>query len=253
MAAGRVEGKVALVTGASRGIGREIALTLAREGASVGVNHLPDAEQAALAATLVDEIRTLGPRAVALPADVTDAAAVRQAVRALVEAFGRVDVLVTNAGIIHRQPLVDVSEADWARVIAVNLTGTFNAIQAVLPHLIRQRSGKIVTVASELALIGRAGAAAYAASKAGVIGLTKSAARELSPLGINVNAVAPGPTDTDMLRLNPQFRDENKANVPLGRWGHPRDVARTVLFLASDDSDYYAGQVLSPNGGVVMM
>ena len=253
MAAGRVEGKVALVTGASRGIGREIALTLAREGASVGVNHLPDAEQAALAATLVDEIRTLGPRAVALPADVTDAAAVRQAVRALVEAFGRVDVLVTNAGIIHRQPLVDVSEADWARVIAVNLTGTFNAIQAVLPHLIRQRRGKIVTVASELALIGRAGAAAYAASKAGVIGLTKSAARELSPLGINVNAVAPGPTDTDMLRLNPQFRDENKANVPLGRWGHPRDVARTVLFLASDDSDYYAGQVLSPNGGVVMM
>lgn len=252
MGRGRADGKVALVTGASRGIGREIALTMAREGASVGVGHFPDSEHTALANEVVDQARQLGAKAVALPADVTDAAAVREAVRTLIEAFGRIDVLVTNAGIIHRRPLADVTEAEWDRVIAVNLKGTFNTIQAVLPHLLRQRSGKIVTVASELALVGRAGLAAYAASKAGVIGLTKCLARELAPLGINVNAVAPGPTDTDMLRSNPEFRDENKGNIPLRRWGHPRDIALTVLFLASEDSDYYAGQVLSPNGGVVM-
>ena len=252
MRPGRVEGKVALVTGGSRGIGREIALTLAREGAAVGVNHVPDAEQTRLAADVVEEARRLGAKAVALPADVANAGEVRATVGTLVDTLGQIDVLVTNAGIAHRGPLVDITEADWDRVIAVNLKGTFNAIHAVLPHLVRQRSGKIVTIASELALIGRAGMAAYAASKAAVIGLTKSLARELSPVGINVNAVAPGPTDTDMLRSNPEFRDENKANVPLRRWGHPRDIAQTVLFLASRDSDYYAGQVLSPNGGVVM-
>jgi 3-oxoacyl-[acyl-carrier protein] reductase len=247
-----VEGKIALVTGASRGIGREVALTLAREGASVGINHFPDPEQTALARKVLDQVRQLGAKAVALPADVSDAAAVGGAVATLIAALGRIDVLVTNAGIVHRRPLIDVTEAEWDLVIAVNLKGTFNAIQAVLPHLLRQRSGKIVTVASELALVGRAGLAAYAASKAGVIGLTKSLARELAPHGINVNAVAPGPTDTDMLRSNPEFRDENRANIPLGRWGHPRDIALTVLFLASGESDYYAGQVLSPNGGVVM-
>jgi len=170
----------------------------------------------------------------------------------MLDSLGGVDIVVTNAGIIHRAPLIDVTEADWDRVLDVNLKGTFNAIHACLPHLLRQKRGKIVTIASELALIGRAGAVSYAASKAGVIGLTKSLARELSPLGIHVNAVAPGPTDTDMLRSNPEFRDENKATVPLRRWGHPRDIAQAVLFLASDDSDYFAGQVLSPNGGVVM-
>ncbi len=252
MGRGRVDGKVTLVTGASRGIGREIALTLAREGASVGVNYFPDPEQTALANEVVDQVRQFGGKAIALPADVTDAPAVRAAVTMLIETLGRIDVLVTNAGIVHRRPLVDVTEAEWDRVVAVNLKGTFNAIHAALPYLMRQRSGKIVTIASELALVGRAGLAAYAASKAGVIGLTKSLARELAPLGINVNAVAPGPTDTDMLRSNPEFRDENKANIPLRRWGHPRDIALTVLFLASDDGDYYAGQVLSPNGGVVM-
>ena len=252
MGARRVEGKVAMITGGSRGIGREIVLTLAREGAAVGVSHFPDQAETGRARTLVDELSALEARAIALPADVTDAAAMREAGRRLVETLGRVDIVVTNAGVIDRRPFVDVTEADWSRVIDVNLTGTFNAIQAVLPYLLRQGHGKIVTVASELALIGRAGAAAYAASKAGVIGLTKSLARELSPLGIHVNAVAPGPVDTDMLRSNPEFRYENRLNVPLRRWGNPRDIALTVLFLASADSDFYAGQVLSPNGGVVM-
>ena len=252
MSRGRVEGKVALVTGASRGIGREIALTLAREGAAVGVNHLPDPEQAALAGAVVEEVTQAGGKATALPADVADHGAVRDAVARLLGAFGRIDILVTNAGIAHRGRLVELTEADWDRVIAVNLKGTFNAIHAVLPHMIERKSGKIITIASELAFLGRAGMPHYAASKAGVIGLTKSVAREVSPLGINVNAVAPGPVDTDLLRSNPEFRYENKENIPLRRWGHPRDVAASVLFLASDESAYYAGQVLGPNGGVVM-
>ena len=252
MAAGRVAGKVALVTGASRGIGREIALTLAREGADVGVGHFPDAREAAGAEEVVEACRALGRHAVALPGDVADAATMRAAVAALVAARGRLDVVVTNAGIVHRQPVADVAEADWDRVIGVNLKGTFNTVQAALPHLTRQGSGKVITVASELALVGRAGLAAYAASKAGVIGFTKCLARELAPLGIQANVVAPGPTDTEMLRNNPLFRDENKANIPAGRWGQPRDIALAVLFLASADSDYFVGQVLSPNGGVVM-
>ena len=252
MDGGRVSGKVALVTGASRGIGREIVLTLAREGAAVGVNHLPDPEQTALAAAVVEEVRQFGGQAMALPADVTDAPAVRDAVARMLATFARVDILVTNAGIAHRRRLIDLAEADWDRVLAVNLKGTFNAIQAVLPHMVDRKSGKIVTIASELALLGRAGMAHYAASKAAVVALTKSLAREVSPLGINVNSVAPGPTDTDMLRSNPEFRDENRENVPLRRWGHPRDIALSVLFLASDESAYYAGQVLGPNGGVVM-
>jgi len=252
MSRGRVDGRVALVTGASRGIGREIALTLAREGAAVGVNHFPDPEQAALAAAVVEEVTQAGGKATALPADVADHGAVRDAVASLLGAFGRIDILVTNAGIAHRGRLVELTEADWDRVIAVNLKGTFNAIHAVLPHMIERKSGKIITIASELAFLGRAGMPHYAASKAGVIGLTKSVAREVSPLGINVNAVAPGPVDTDLLRSNPEFRYENKENIPLRRWGHPRDIAASVLFLASEESAYYAGQVLGPNGGVVM-
>jgi 3-oxoacyl-[acyl-carrier protein] reductase len=252
MSRGRVDGKIALVTGASRGIGREIALTLAREGAAVGVNHLPDPEQAALAGAVVEEVTQAGGKATALPADVADHGAVRDAVASLLGAFGRIDILVTNAGIAHRGRLVELTEADWDRVIAVNLKGTFNAIHAVLPHMIERKSGKIITIASELAFLGRAGMPHYAASKAGVIGLTKSVAREVSPLGINVNAVAPGPVDTDLLRSNPEFRYENQEHIPLRRWGHPRDIAASVLFLASEESAYYAGQVLGPNGGVVM-
>lgn len=252
MSRGRVDGKIALVTGASRGIGREIALTLAREGAAVGVNHFPDPEQTALAGAVVEEVTQAGGKATALPADVADHGAVRDAVASLLGAFGRIDILVTNAGIAHRGRLVELTEADWDRVIAVNLKGTFNAIHAVLPHMIERKSGKIITIASELAFLGRAGMPHYAASKAGVIGLTKSVAREVSPLGINVNAVAPGPVDTDLLRSNPEFRYENKEHIPLRRWGHPRDIAASVLFLASEESAYYAGQVLGPNGGVVM-
>lgn len=248
----RVAGKSALVTGATRGIGRQIALTLAREGASIGVNHLSSREETKRANQLTDEIKRLGQQGIALEGDVSDAATVRRVLDTFVKAFGHIDILVTNAGVIHRELLIDVTEEVWDRIIAVNLKGTFNALHAAIPHFVRRGRGKIVTIASELALVGRAGLAAYAASKAGVIALTKSAARELAPFGVNVNAVAPGPIDTEMLRINPEFRDENRFNVPLGRWGTPEDVALTVLFLSSDDSNYYTGQVLSPNGGVVM-
>jgi 3-oxoacyl-[acyl-carrier protein] reductase len=253
MADKALHGKVALVTGASRGIGREIALTLAREGARVGVNCLPDATQETLARAVVEEAERGGAAALVLPADVTDGRAVREAVARLVDAYGRLDVVVTNAGISHRARVVDLAEADWDRVLAVNLKGAFNAIQAALPYMERQRSGTIVTIASELALAGRAGSAHYCASKAGVIAFTKALAREVAPLGITANAVAPGPTDTDMLRANPkEFRDEVRDTIPLGRWGAPRDVALTVLFLASEGGTYYTGQVLSPNGGTVI-
>lgn len=250
---GRLPGQVALVTGASRGIGREIALTLAREGAAVGVNHPPDPEEERRAAAVVQDAVAAGGRAVALPADVTEAGAVHGAVARLVQAFGRLDIVVTSAGISHHRPLLDMTEAEWDRVIAVNLKGTFNAVHAALPHMARQRAGKIVTIASELGLVGRAEMTHYCASKGAVIALTKALAREVAPLGINVNAVAPGPTDTDMLRANPaEYRDDVRDTIPLRRWGQPRDVARTVLFLVSEDGGYYAGQVLSPNGGVVM-
>jgi len=256
MGRGRVEGKAALVTGASRGIGREIALTLAREGAAVGVNHLPDPEQAALASEVVDQVRQLGGKAVALPADVVDGLAMRGAVTTLIQTLGGIDVVVTNAGIIHRGPLVDVTEADWDRVVAVNLKGTFNAIHASLPHLVRQRRGKIVTIASELALIGRAGAAAYAASKAGVIGLTKSLALEFGPKGITVNAVPPGFIDTPMLRASESRGEFGEGGVdgaiartPVRRAGLPEDVAAAVSFLCLDEAGYITGQIIGINGG----
>jgi 3-oxoacyl-[acyl-carrier protein] reductase len=249
----RLSGQVALVTGASRGIGRAVALSLAREGASVGVNHPPDAREAGLAAQVVETARAAGVRALAVAADVADTGATAAAVGRVVEAFGRIDILVTSAGISHHRAVAEMTEAEWDRVIAVNLKGTFNAVRAVVPHMIRRRSGRIVTIASELGLVGRADMVHYCASKGGVIALTKALAREMAPHGVRVNSVAPGPTETDMLKANPdEYRDEVKLRIPLGRWGQPEDVARTVLFLVSEDGAYYAGQVLSPNGGVVM-
>jgi 3-oxoacyl-[acyl-carrier protein] reductase len=250
---GRLSGQVALVTGASRGIGQEVALTLAREGASVGVNHPPDARQAELAAQVVEAARATGAAALAVAADVADTRAVAAAVERVVEAFGRIDIVVTSAGISHHRAVAEMTEAEWDRVIDVNLKGTFNAVRAAVPHMLRQGRGRIVTVASELGLIGRAEMVHYCASKGGVIALTKALAREMAPHGIRVNAVAPGPIETDMLKANPEeYRDEVKLTIPLRRWGQPEDVARTVLFLVSEDGAYYAGQVLSPNGGVVM-
>jgi NAD(P)-dependent dehydrogenase (short-subunit alcohol dehydrogenase family) len=149
--------------------------------------------------------------------------------------------------------VVDMTEAEWDRVIGVNLKGTFNAVKGVAPRMLRQGSGRTVTIASELGFVGRAEMAHYFASKGGVIAMTKALAREMAPHGINVNAVAPGPTETEMLKANPdEYRDDVKVQIPLRRWGQPRDVALTVLFLVSEGGAYFAGQILSPNGGIVM-
>ncbi len=253
MEAAELVGKVALVTGASRGIGREVALTLAREGARVAVNHPPGPREAGLAAAVVETASAAGAPAMAIAADVADTAAVQAAVGCVASAFGRIDILVTSAGIAHHRAVVDMTEAEWDRVIGVNLKGTFNAVKAVAPHMIRQGSGRIVTIASELGFVGRAEMAHYCASKGGVIAMTKALAREMAPHGINVNAVAPGPTETEMLKANPdEYRDDVKVQIPLRRWGQPRDVALTVLFLVSEGGAYFAGQILSPNGGIVM-
>jgi 3-oxoacyl-[acyl-carrier protein] reductase len=202
---------------------------------------------------VVAAAKAAGAGALAVAADVADTAATAAAVERVVAAFGRIDILVTSAGIAHHRLIADMTEAEWDRVIAVNLKGTFNAVKAAVPHMIRQKSGRIVTVASELGLIGRATMVHYCASKGGVIALTKALAREMAPHGINVNSVAPGPTETDMLKANPEeYRDDVKTQIPLGRWGQPADIARTVLFLVSEGGAYFAGQVLSPNGGVVM-
>ena len=244
--------RVAVVTGATRGIGREIALVLAGCGAAVGLNHLPGAEESALAGDVIREIEAAGGKAEGLPFDVAAFGVAQKCVSDYATERGRLDIVVTNAGVSGRRHLVEMTEAEWDRVLSVNLKGTFNVIRAALPFMLKRGHGKIVTIASELGLVGRAESAHYCASKAGVIALTKSLAKEVGPLGINVNCIAPGPTVTDMLRRSPEFTDEVKDGIPLRRWGQPRDIAAAVLFLVSDESSYFAGQVLSPNGGFVM-
>lgn len=248
---GRLEDQVAVVTGGSQGIGREVALTLAREGAAIAIIHLDDPPHPDRAARVVSEIEAIGGRAIALSADVADRQTVDAAVAAVMARFGRVDIAVTAAGIPSRAPLLELEGETWDKVIAVNLTGTFNVIHAVAPHMAAAGSGKIVTVASQQWVTGR-GKPAYVASKAAVVGLTKSVAIELGPLGINVNCLAPGATETEMLSTAPGIDAEYIARLPLRRLGHPSDMANAVLFLVMEQSSYFAGQVLSPNGGLTM-
>ncbi len=242
-------GKKALVTGAARGIGRVIAETLAASGADVAFcdlksEWLTETEQA---------IRARGRQALALAADVSCQESVQQAVEAALKAFGRIDILVNNAGITRDGFLVRMTEADWDQVIAVNLKGTFLFTKAVSKGMMRQKAGVIVNLASIIGLIGNAGQCNYAASKAGVIALTKSAARELASRNIRVNAVAPGFIETKMTESLPEdIRNKMLAAIPMGRMGVPQDVANVVLFLASEASAYMTGQVLTVSGGMVM-
>lgn len=241
---------MALVTGASRGIGRATALLLGAEGAAVVVNHPDDAVGAR---EVVDEIRARGGMALDVRADVSDRRAVK-AMFALAEAeVGPVDVLVNNAGVSSHMAFVDLTEAEWDRIISVNLTGVFNCCKAAVPSMVERRSGKIINIASELGLVGGHNVVHYSASKGGLIALSKALARELAPSGVNVNIVAPGPTETDLLRSFPEeYNDHSRRQIPLGRWGRPEDVAYSVAFLASEEASFYAGWVLSPNGGTVM-
>ncbi|MBN2390087.1 MAG: 3-oxoacyl-[acyl-carrier-protein] reductase [Anaerolineae bacterium] len=245
-----LEGKKALVTGGSRGIGRAIAFELARLGADVAVNY---ARNAAAATQVVAEIETLGRSAVALPADVGDFDQATALVEAAIKALGRLDILVNNAGITRDTLLLRMQEADWDEVLRVNLKGVFNTSKAAVRSMVRQRAGRIINISSVSGLMGQVGQANYSAAKAGMIGLTKSMAREFAARGITVNAVAPGLISTDMTAaLDEELREQMRALIPLGRFGVAEDVAHVVAFLASDAAAYITGAVLPVDGGLSM-
>jgi 3-oxoacyl-[acyl-carrier protein] reductase len=243
-------GRVALVTGASSGIGRAISLAFARAGASVVINHLGQADQAT---ALRSSIEALGARAWVIEADVSVALDVARLVDHAVSACGAVDVLVNNAGILQEKPFLETTEADWDRMLATDLKSVFLMSQALLPGMLARQSGVIINIASDLGLLGRALYAPYCAAKAGVIGLTKSLAREFAP-HIRVNAIAPGPVNTAMVSLQSMSAESiaKELEIPLARFAEPEEIAHTALFLASDLSRFYCGQVLGPNGGSVM-
>jgi len=242
-----LHGRVAIVTGASRGIGRSIALELGRRGAVVVVADVLGEQAAGVAA----EIAAAGGEAEAAAVSVTDQPAVEGLVQGLVGARGRVDILVNNAGIARDQLLMRMKRSEWDLVLEVNLTGAFTCTQAVLRPMMRQRSGRIISISSVVGQMGNAGQANYAASKAGLIGFSRAIAREVASRNVTVNVVAPGLIDTDMTRALPESVQRDwLSKVPLGRFGAPEDVAAAVAFLASDDAAYITGQVLAVNGGM---
>jgi 3-oxoacyl-[acyl-carrier protein] reductase len=241
--------KVALVTGASRGIGAAIATRLASEGAVVAVNYYPGCEGDAQ--TVVDAIVAAGGRAAAFVGDVTDSESCAAVVDAVIEAFGKLDILINNAGITRDGLMVRMSDADWNAVISTNLSGVFYMTRAAAKPMMKARTGSIVNIASVVGIMGNAGQANYSAAKAGVIGLTKTTAREFSSRGIRCNAVAPGFIETDMTAKLPEaVREALKGQIALGRLGTADDVASAVTFLASDDAGYVTGQTLGIDGGM---
>lgn len=245
-----LEGKVALVTGAGRGIGREIALTLAEYGADVIVNYHGSREKAQ---EVVKQIEQMGRKAVAVQCSVADYEACGKMITDMLEAFGHIDILVNNAGITKDNLVIKMSEEDFDAVLDTNLKGTFNTIKHMYRPFLKQRAGRIINLSSVSGVLGNAGQANYAASKAGVIGLTKSVARELAARDITVNAVAPGYIDTDMTQaMTETAREATLAQIPLKRVGTPRDIAETVAFLASDRASYITGQVISVDGGMAI-
>ena len=245
-----LKNKVALVTGAGRGIGKEIAKTLASCGAFVIVNYNSSPEAAE---QTVKEIIKQGGMAAPVQCDVSDFDACGKMMEMIINNYGHMDILVNNAGITKDGLLMKMSEEDFDKVLDTNLKGTFHTIRAALRQMIRQRSGRIINMASVVGVSGNAGQANYAASKAGVIGLTKTAAREVACRGITVNAVAPGFIETDMTEVLPEkIKEASAAQIPLGKFGKAEDVANAVAFLASEDAGYITGQVLHVDGGMVM-
>lgn len=245
-----LDGKVALVTGASRGIGRAIALRLASEGAKVAINFAGNQKAAE---DVKSEIEANGGEAILVQANVADPAAVEAMFAKVVEAFGTVDILVNNAGITRDGLLLRMKDEDFEAVIDTNLKGVFYCTKAAAKLMMKKRSGRIVNMSSVVGLIGNAGQTNYAASKAGVLGFSKSAAKELAARGITVNMVAPGFIDTDMTAvLADKVKEAMVKEIPLRRMGRPEDVANAVLFLVSDCSSYITGQVINVDGGMVM-
>lgn len=245
-------GRVALVTGAGQGMGRVIAHVLAAHGAAVAVNDLnPDT-----AGATAGSIAEAGGTSVTVPGDVSSASQVRQMVEQARQ-LGPIGILVNNAAYMSMQRLIDLPEAEWDRVIDVDLKGPYLMSRAVLPDMLSQQWGRIVSTASEFGIVGGAGATHYSAAKAGVIGFTRALAHEVAAAGIRVNAIAPGYVDTPQLGVDAgyegktldQFKRDAAAHIPIGRLGLPRDIALTVLFLCLESGDYYTGQVLTPNGG----
>lgn len=248
---GRLSGKVALVTGGSRGIGRAIALRLAEEGADVSVNYRSDGSAAR---DTVRQLESAGVRAVAVQADVGVADDVQRMVSTTSESLGPIQILVNNAGISADMLTMRLSEEDWDRVLDTDLKGAFLVTKAILRPMIRQRWGRIINIASVVGFVGNAGQASYAAAKAGLIGFSKSVAREVATRNITVNVVAPGLIDTDMTdRLTDEIRTWMLDQVPMGKPGRAEDVASAVAFLASDDASYMTGQTLKVDGGMVML
>lgn len=245
----RLKDKVAIITGGARGIGREIALIFAREGARICVC---DVSEEAVAAAVKD-VESAGIEALGLKVDVTNSVQVEEMVGKVLDKFSKIDILINNAGITRDNLLLRMKEEDWDAVLNVNLKGTFNCTKAVSKVMIKQRSGKIVNVASIIGIMGNAGQANYAASKGGVISFTKSVAKELASRNINVNAIAPGFIKTDMTaKLSQEVVDVMLKMIPLGKLGAPLDVAKLALFLVSDDSAYITGEVIKVDGGMVM-
>ncbi|EJN0187267.1 TPA: 3-oxoacyl-[acyl-carrier-protein] reductase [Staphylococcus aureus] len=242
--------KSALVTGASRGIGRSIALQLAEEGYNVAVNYAGSKEKAE---AVVEEIKAKGVDSFAIQANVADADEVKAMIKEVVSQFGSLDVLVNNAGITRDNLLMRMKEQEWDDVIDTNLKGVFNCIQKATPQMLRQRSGAIINLSSVVGAVGNPGQANYVATKAGVIGLTKSAARELASRGITVNVVAPGFIVSDMTdALSDELKEQMLTQIPLARFGQDTDIANTVAFLASDKAKYITGQTIHVNGGMYM-
>ncbi|HJG66314.1 3-oxoacyl-[acyl-carrier-protein] reductase [Staphylococcus cohnii] len=242
--------KNALVTGASRGIGRSITIQLAEEGYNVAVNYAGNREKAE---AVVEEVKAKGVESLAIQANVANGDEVKAMIKEVVNQFGTVDVLVNNAGITRDNLLMRMKESEWDDVIDTNLKGVFNCIQKVTPQMLRQKSGSIINLSSVVGAVGNPGQANYVATKAGVIGLTKSAAKELASRNITVNAVAPGFIVSDMTdALSDDLKDQMLQQIPLARFGEDTDIANTVAFLASDKAKYITGQTIHVNGGMFM-
>ena len=245
-----LNGKVAVVTGASRGIGRAVAIRLAKEGAIVIINYNGSKERAE---AVKSEIETAGGRAEIWQCNVSDYSACEEMFKEITAKFGSVDILVNNAGITKDGLLMKMSEEDYDAVLDTNLKGTFNCIRFVARQMIKQRGGRIINMSSVSGVLGNAGHANYSASKAGVIGLTKSAARELASRGITVNAIAPGFINTEMTEvLSDKVKEGAVAQIPMGKFGEAEDIANTVAFLASENAGYITGQVINVDGGMAM-